>query len=125
MGFSEELSKTDFGNDIKTQEKNNIQTSKGDNEIDMNTEIGINGNIIRNKDNNMQEYKDSLNPNNEDDDLRKTQQFIEKQYFPIFLKINDYKPLYFPTNGESTLRKVLKEYIKNSTETDEGILIDI
>jgi hypothetical protein len=54
--------------------------------------------------------------------LEESQQFIDKGFLPVFLKINDFSPLYFFINQESTLNSLLREYIRNIPETDDGIL---
>ena len=40
----------------------------------------------------------------------------------MFLKINDFSPLYFFINKESNLNSLLREYIRNIPEADDGIL---
>ena len=54
--------------------------------------------------------------------LEESQQFIDKGFLPVFLKINDFRPLHFFINQESTLNSLLREYIRNIPETDDGIL---
>ena len=54
--------------------------------------------------------------------LEESQQFIDEGFLPVFLKINDFRPLHFFINQESTLNSLLREYIRNIPETDDGIL---
>ena len=54
--------------------------------------------------------------------LEESQQFIDEGFLPVFLKINGFRPLHFFINQESTLNSLLREYIRNIPETDDGIL---
>ena len=54
--------------------------------------------------------------------LEESQQLIDEGFLPVFLKINDFRPLHFFINQESTLNSLLREYIRNIPETDDGIL---
>ena len=54
--------------------------------------------------------------------LEESQQFIDEGFLPVFLKINDFRPLHFFINQESTLNSLLREYIRNIPEADDGIL---
>ena len=52
--------------------------------------------------------------------LEQSQQLMNEGYLPIFMKLDDYKPLFFFIKEESTLKSLLKMYIKNLPETDMG-----
>ena len=54
--------------------------------------------------------------------LEESQQLIDEGFLPVFLKINGFRPLHFFINQESTLNSLLREYIRNIPETDDGIL---
>ena len=54
--------------------------------------------------------------------LEESQQLIDEGFLPVFLKINDFSPLHFFINQESSLNSLLREYIRNIPETDDGIL---
>ena len=54
--------------------------------------------------------------------LEESQQFIDEGFLPVFLKINGFRPLHFFINQESNLNSLLREYIRNIPETDDGIL---
>ena len=54
--------------------------------------------------------------------LEESQQLINEGFLPVFLKINGFRPLHFFINQESTLNSLLREYIRNIPETDDGIL---
>ena len=54
--------------------------------------------------------------------LEESQQLIDEGFLPVFLKINDFSPIIFFINQESTLNSLLREYIRNIPETDDGIL---
>ena len=58
----------------------------------------------------------------EQQSLEESQQLIDEGFLPVFLKINGFRPLHFFINQESTLNSLLREYIRNIPETDDGIL---
>ena len=57
--------------------------------------------------------------------LEQTQNMIEKGYYPLFIKLDNHDPLFFGIKGESPLRSLIKAYIKNMPQTDEGIIDNI
>lgn len=57
--------------------------------------------------------------------LEQTQNMIEKGYYPLFIKLDNHEPLFFGIKGESPLRSLIKAYIKNMPQTDEGIIDNI
>ena len=50
---------------------------------------------------------------------------INKGYIPLLMKLDNFKPLFFFIKRESTLKSLVKAYIKNCPKTDEGIVNDI
>ena len=54
--------------------------------------------------------------------LEEFQQLIDEGFLPVFLKINDFSPIIFFINQESNLNSLLREYIRNIPEADDGIL---
>lgn len=54
--------------------------------------------------------------------LEQTQNLIDKGYYPLFIKLDNHKPIFFAIKGESQLKSLLKAYIKNMPQTDEGIM---
>ena len=59
------------------------------------------------------------------DPLAESQQFYEQGYLPLFIKLNNYKPLCFFIKEDSTLKSLVRLYLKNCPETDEGLEKDI
>ena len=49
-------------------------------------------------------------------------EFINKDYSPLFMKINNYKPLFFQVDKHVTLKLMLKIYVKNIPDFDIRIL---
>ena len=50
---------------------------------------------------------------------------INKGYIPLLMKLDNFKPLFFFVKRESTLKSLVKAYIKSCPKTDEGIVNDI
>ena len=59
------------------------------------------------------------------DILGQSYDMINKGYIPLLMKLDDFKPLFFFIKRESTLKSLVKAYIKNCPKTDEGIANDI
>ena len=59
------------------------------------------------------------------DILGQSYEMINKGYIPLLMKLDDFKPLFFFVKRESTLKSLVKAYIKNCPKTDEGIVNDI
>ena len=66
-----------------------------------------------------------INLDSYNDSLEFILQMIQKGYIPLFMKLNDYKPLYFFTRGKITLKYWVEFYIKWCPETDEELVNDI
>ncbi len=62
---------------------------------------------------------------NESDILSDSIQMFENGYMGILMKLNDYKPLYFQIKKNATLKSLIRAYIQNLPETDEGLEKDI
>ena len=59
------------------------------------------------------------------DILGQSYEMINKGYIPLLMKLDNFKPLFFFVKRESTLKSLVKAYIKNCPKTDEGIVNDI
>lgn len=59
------------------------------------------------------------------DILGQSYDMINKGYIPLLMKLDNFKPLFFFVKRESTLKSLIKAYIKNCPKTDEGIANDI
>lgn len=59
------------------------------------------------------------------DILGQSYDMINKGYIPLLMKLDNFKPLFFFVKRESTLKSLVKAYIKNCPKTDEGIVNDI
>ena len=59
------------------------------------------------------------------DILGQSFEMINKGYIPLLMKLDNFKPLFFFIKRESTLKSLVKAYIKNCPKTDEGIVNDI
>ena len=59
------------------------------------------------------------------DILGQSYDMINKGYIPLLMKLDNFKPLFFFIKRESTLKSLVKAYIKNCPKTDEGIVNDI
>ena len=142
--------KTKFGDEEEETKEKKPETNRG-NEIDIN--MGKKENILNKQGNtgngkqdiNMgsrfareekDEYKGinysesdfeiSQNINlTEEKTLEETQVLLDKGLLPLFIKINDFKPLCFNASGKSILKLMLKLYCEKIPEIDESILKDI
>ena len=142
--------KTKFGDEEEETKEKKPETNRG-NEIDIN--MGKKENILNKQGNtgngkqdiNMgsrfareekDEYKGinysesdfeiSQNINlTEEKTLEETQVLLDKGLLPLFIKINNFKPLCFNASGKSTLKLMLKLYCEKIPEIDESILKDI
>ena len=56
------------------------------------------------------------------DILGQSYEMINKGYIPLLMKLDNFKPLFFFVKRESTLKSLVKAYIKNCPKTDEGIV---
>ena len=62
----------------------------------------------------------------EDEDIiGQSYDMINKGFIPLFMKFDNFKPLFFFIKKESTLKSLVIAYIKNCPKTDEGIMKDI
>ena len=63
-----------------------------------------------------------LHSESEEDVINNYLEFINKGYSPLFMKINNYKPLFFQVDKHVTLKLMLKIYVKNIPDFDIRIL---
>ena len=56
---------------------------------------------------------------------RQSRYYIQNGYYPLFIKLNNYKLLCFFLRGTSTLKYLVKIYLRHLPETDPGIEKDI
>ena len=63
-----------------------------------------------------------LHSESEEDVINNCLEFINKGYSPLFMKINNYKPLFFQVDKHVTLKLMLKIYVKNIPDFDIRIL---
>ena len=114
----------------------NNKTPIGDNDNDGNIDMNIGGAFKQKKENQQDSYKGL---NFSDGDLSLSQsvyqskeasledsvQMINKGYLPIFMKLNDYKPLLFYIKDDSPLTSLVRAYFQSCPKTDEGIMKDL
>ena len=138
--------KTKFGEeeDGKEKDSNNIsQTATGENK-----DINIANNLYQkqdnnditptidgNKDNNLgSKYQNYQEKEKEDleqsvimkvENLEQSVEMIQKGYLPIFLKLNNCEALYFFIKEESTLKSLIRAYLKNNPKANKGLENDI
>ena len=143
----ENKDKTKFGEEEDLKENPNIsQTPPGENKdinLPNNANINQNNNINNNNitptfDGNIDNNIGSNHQNFQYDDdnlgksviikvenLEQSMEFIQKGYIPLFLKLNNCKPLYFFIKEESTLKSLIKAYLENNPKAKEGLENDI
>ena len=56
---------------------------------------------------------------------RQSRYYIQNGYYPLFIKLGDYRLLCFFLRGTSTLKYLVKIYLRHLPETDPGIEKDI
>ena len=146
---NEKIDKPEKENKIQTPGGiNNIDMNIAQNKQEENSEIKIagktpmepEGNVDINQGSNYDKNKDkdnylNMQYSNKDlemsqsvvlkDPLAESQQFYEQGYLPLFIKLNNYKPLCFFIKEDSTLKSLVRLYLKNCPETDEGLEKDI
>ena len=62
---------------------------------------------------------------NSEDALKDAVDMIQKGYVPLFLKINDYRPIYFLIKEECKLKCLIKLYFEFCPEANEEVIYDI
>ena len=146
---NEKIDKPEKENKIQTPGGiNNIDMNIAQNKQEENSQIKIagktpmepEGNVDINQGSNYDKNKDkdnylNMQYSNKDlemsqsvvlkDPLAESQQFYEQGYLPLFIKLNNYKPLCFFIKEDSTLKSLVRLYLKNCPETDEGLEKDI
>jgi len=142
---------TKFGDEEEDSKENKSGTDRGD-KIDIN--MGKKENILNNQGNtdkgqqdinfgskfNKNEVKDKYEGYNysesdlvisqninlsEEKTLEESQVLLDKGLFPLFLKLNDCKPLFFYAERKTKLIFLLKIYFDKNPEFDKSILNDI
>ncbi len=120
---------TKLGEEKDVDNNNNIITPEEGNK---NNNIGANYQNKENGDNKgfNWEGKDldlsqSVIMKDSQDILGQSYEMINKGYIPLLMKLDNFKPLFFFIKRESTLKSLVKAYIKNCPKTDEGIVNDI
>ena len=93
-------------NSFKENKKNRIRIKK----FKLNKNIPNNSISINKKENEL------------DDALSKAIDMKQKGYLPLFLKINDYRPLYFFIKEEAKLERLIKPYFENCPEANERLI---
>ena len=63
-----------------------------------------------------------MHSESKEDVINNCLEFINKGYSPLFMKINNYKPLFFQVDKHVTLKLMLKIYVKNIPDFDIRIL---
>jgi len=124
--------KYEKNNELLINNKTPISDNDNDGNIDMNI-----GGAFKQKKENQQDSYNGLNFSNGDlslsqsvyqskeDSLEDSVQMINKGYFPIFMKLNDYKPILFYIKDDSPLTSLVRAYFQSCPKTDEGIMKDL
>ena len=122
---------TDFGNDEDDKEQDNKPQIPKIKRQDESSQIKI-----------EEKQNNTMEQNYQIDDLELSQsvyyaggdiselkkqsvQYIKQGYFPLFIKLNNYKPICFFIRGTSTLKSLVKMYLRYLPETDQGLEKDI
>ena len=59
------------------------------------------------------------------ENLEQSVEMIQKGYLQIFLKLNNCEALYFFIKEESTLKSLIRAYLKNNPKANKGLENDI
>ena len=59
------------------------------------------------------------------ENLEQSVEMIQKGYLPIFLKLNNCEALYFFIKEESTLKSLIRAYLKNNPKANKELENDI
>ena len=122
---------TDFGNDEDDKEQDNKPQIPKIKRQDESSQIKI-----------EEKQNNTMEQNYQIDDLELSQSvyyaggdsselyrqsiyYIQNGYYPLFIKLGDYRPLCFFLRGTSTLKYLVKIYLRHLPETDPGIEKDI
>ena len=111
----------------KSNSQNRIKFKSIEAEKSKKENININLPRIEDKKNNERENLELSKSvfNGKDHVLELGVSMIQKGYIPLFMKLNDYKPLLFWTKEGITLERLVKLYIQKNPEIDEELMDDI
>ena len=153
--FGEEEKKEEENENNETPVGENIDMNIPKNKYEKNNEILINnktpisdndndGNIDMNQGSRFNQKKDDEEDNYKglnfsdgdlslsqsvffsgDASLENSMQLIQKGYYPLFMKLNNYKPLLFHIKEDHKLTSLVRAYFQYCPETDEGMMKDI
>ena len=124
--------KYEKNNELLINGKTPINDDDNEGNIDMNQGSRFNQKKENEKDNynglNFSDGDLSLSQSvfvNNADSLENSCQWIEKGYYPLFMKLNNYEPLLLHIREDATLVSLVKAYLQSCPETDEGIMKDL